>query len=378
MRRAYLDYNATAPLREAARAAMMAAMSETGNASSVHAEGRAARRRREDAREKVAALVGAKPEMVVFTAGGTEANNLALKGAFRAGLVDGLVVSAIEHPSVLETAAGCGCPVRVVPVTPDGVVDLAILETVLATHAGRALVSIMMANNETGAMQPWREIAALARKYGALLHSDAVQAAGRVRLAWPILDADMLSVSGHKIGGPQGAGALVMREDLAIAPHLDGGGQERRLRAGTENIAAIAGFGAAAAEASAGLADMERVHALRGRLEAAIVAQTPNAVIFAAGVDRLANTTCFACPGLSAQLLLMALDLDGLAVSSGSACASGKVGRSHVLAAMGVGEALIGGAIRASLGWATTEEDIDLFAIAYGRLVNRNRNTLAA
>ena len=337
--RAYFDWNATAPLREEARAAMVAALELTGNASSVHAEGRAARRLVEEAREKVASLVGAEARNVIFTSGATEANMLALTPSIStAGEIarrDRLFVSAIEHPSVRSGGRFPAELVEELPVTGDGLVDLHALRKAIA-GATRPLVSVMLANNETGVIEPIREIADIVHAANGVLHVDAVQGPGRIDCRIGDLGADLMSLSAHKLGGPQGAGALIRRGDSHIAePLIKGGGQERGARAGTENVAAIAGFGAAAAMA-ANQADAARMTALRDRLEAGIKAATPQAVIFGAGAPRLPNTTLFAVPGIKAETAIIAFDLNGIAVSSGSACSSGKVQASHVLAAMGV------------------------------------------
>jgi cysteine desulfurase len=359
-RRSYFDWNATAPLRAEARAAMQAALAATGNASSVHAEGRAARALIEQARADVAALVGAEAKSVIFTAGGTEANALALTPQIEAGADKaprgGLLVSAVEHPSVL--AGGRFERVEIVPVDPQGRVDLVQLQKKVEEIA-RPLVSVMLANNETGVIQPIREVAAIVHAAGGLLHVDAVQGAGRVACDMAALGADLMTVSAHKIGGPQGAGALLRRADLHFpAPLIRGGGQERNYRAGTENVAAIAGFGAAAKAALAGReVAAARMAALRDRIEAGLRAESPDVVIFGAGAERLPNTISFSKPGMKAETAIIAFDLNGIAVSSGSACSSGKVQPSHVLAAMGVDPALAGGAIRLSLGWDTTEDD---------------------
>ena len=360
--RAYFDWNATAPLREEARAAMVAALALTGNASSVHGEGRAARHAVEAAREKVANLVGAEARNVTFTSGATEANMLALTPALEiSGLKvrrDRLFVSAIEHPSVASGGRFASADVEVLPVDSDGVVDLQALRIAVA-RAERPLVSVMLANNETGVVQPIRAIADFVHAAGGVLHVDAVQGPGRIDCRIGDLGADLMSLSAHKLGGPQGAGALVSRGDIHIAePLIKGGGQERGLRAGTENVAAIAGFGAAAA-AAANRADASRMAALRDRLESAITAALPQAVIFGQNAPRLPNTTLFAVPGLKAETAIISFDLNGIAVSSGSACSSGKVQPSHVLAAMGVESALAQGAVRVSLGWSTSEGDVE-------------------
>ena len=355
--RSYLDHNATSPLRPEAKAAMLSALEAGGNASSVHFEGRAARKIADDAREQLAFALGCLPQMIAFTSGGTEANNWALRSAG----AEHLVVSAVEHPSVLACAKAAGKPVDVIPVDHRGRLDLNALEAKL----GRAntLVSVMLANNETGVVQDIHAVIALAKAKGALVHVDAVQGFGKRYVNFGFLGCDLLTVCAHKAGGPAGIGALVIRDGLVIEPLLAGGGQELRRRAGTENIAAIAGFAAIA-----GLPHLD-TYALTDQLEAAL----SDAVIFGDGVERLCNTTCFAIPGMTAETLLMNLDLDGFAVSSGSACSSGKVGRSHVLEAMGVAPALAAGAIRVSSGWNTTEEDISRFIAALDQLKMRRR-----
>ncbi len=360
--RTYFDWNATAPLREQARAAMAAALGLTGNASSVHAEGRAARRLVEQAREEVAGLIGAEAKNVTFTSGATEANMLALTPAIEIGgrksLRDRLFVSAIEHPSVRSGGRFPADAIEELPVTREGVVDLHALRSAIA-RAECPLISVMLANNETGVIQPIADIAAIVHAGNGVLHVDAVQGPGRIDCRIGELGADLMSLSAHKLGGPQGAGALIRRGDIHIGePLIKGGGQERSQRAGTENVAAIAGFGAASA-AAANQADAARMTALRDRLEAGIKAATPQAVIFGESAPRLPNTTLFTVPGMKAETAIIAFDLNGIAVSSGSACSSGKVQASDVLAAMGVEPALAQGAVRISLGWSTTERNIN-------------------
>jgi cysteine desulfurase len=361
--RAYFDWNATAPLREEARAAMTGALALTGNASSVHAEGRAVHRLMEEARERVAHLVGADPNNVTFTSGATEANMLALTPAFevagRKEPRDRLFVSEIEHPSVRAGGRFPTKSVETLPVTSGGVLHLNALPLALKKVA-RPLVSVMLANNETGVVQPIAQIAEIVHAASGVLHVDAVQAAGRIDCDIARHGADLMSISSHKLGGPQGAGALVRRGDVHIAePLIKGGRQERGQRAGTENVAAIAGFGAAATAAK--LTDTRRTVALRDRLEQGIKGATPQAVIFGDRVTRLPNTTLFAIPGVKAETAIIAFDLNGIAVSSGSACSSGKVQPSEVLAAMGVDAALARGAIRVSLGHSTTDAEVDRF-----------------
>ncbi|MEX2628983.1 MAG: cysteine desulfurase family protein [Tistlia sp.] len=362
----YLDYNATAPVRPAVARAMAESLGRVGNASSLHRFGREARAAVEGARGEVAALVGAAPEEVHFTAGGTEADNWALTG-FGARR---LLVSAGEHEAVLEAAPQA----ERIPLTGGGLVDLAALERLLAASDAPALVSVQAANNETGALQPLPEVAALARRHGALLHSDAVQAAGKTPLDRAALGLDLVSLSAHKLGGPQGVGALVVRAGLELAPLLRGGGQERRRRAGTENVAGIVGFGLAARLAAAELADMAARAAWRDAFEAGLRARFPEAVVFAAAAPRLPNTSCFALPGRSAETLLIALDLAGVALSSGSACSSGKIAPSHVLAAMGVPETLARSALRLSFGWASRREDLEACLAALAKQAGSRQN----
>jgi cysteine desulfurase len=373
--RAYFDWNATAPLRPRARAAMVSALAQPGNPSSVHAEGRAARALIERAREQVAALVGASPKNVTFTSGGTEANMLALSPATGIAattqLRDRLQISAIEHPSVRSGGRFASDRIEEIRVTDQGVVDLDDLRRRLS-NGGRPLVSVMLANNETGVVQPISQIAQLVHQAGGVLHVDAVQAAGKIAVDINALGADLLSLSAHKIGGPHGIGALVRREEsIKVRPLVTGGGQERGVRPGTENVAAIAGFGAAAETAKADFqANNSRMAALRQRLESRLVAMSPNAAIFSARADRLPNTTLVAVPGLKAETAVIAFDLEGIAVSSGSACSSGKVAASHVLAAMGVEPDLARAALRLSLGWETTESDLEQLLNAWNKLIS--------
>jgi cysteine desulfurase len=377
---AYLDHNATTPLRDASRLAAERALGLGGNASSVHAAGRAARTLIEDARREVAALAGVEPAEVVFTSGATEANMLALWGAVQGAADAGarvtrLFVSAIEHPSVQANAAAAaerfaGLRLETIPVTPAGIADIDALTEGLREGKGRALVALMAANNETGVIQPVAEAAALAAEAGALLLVDAVQAAGRI----PVPRADYLTLSAHKIGGPQGAGALILKPGVPFTSPLAGGGQERGLRAGTENLPGVAGFGAAAAIAEKETADP----ALCDRFESHLREIMPEAVIFGAGSPRLANTSCFALPGIAAETALMALDLDGVMLSSGSACSSGKVKRSHVLAAMGVSDDVAECALRASFGWNSTDADVEAALKSITNLVVRVRSRAAA
>jgi cysteine desulfurase len=388
--RTYLDWNATAPLRSEARAAMISAADIVGNPSSIHAEGRAARHIVERAREAVAALVGADPRCVTFTAGGTEANALALSpgvGLAGVGRCDRLLVSAIEHPSVLAGGRFAAEQIEQIEATHSGIIDLSSLARRLAWLAQRGahapLVSVMLANNETGIIQPVAETAEIVHAAGGLLHVDAVQGPGRITVDINALGADLLTLSGHKIGAPKGVGALVRRHrDVELAPLIRGGGQEQYLRAGTENVAGIAGFGAAAAAAVRNPADeATRVRALRDRLERDLAASDPRTVIFGRNTERIPNTSLFAVPGVKAETAVIALDLEGVAVSSGAACSSGKVAPSHVLAAMGVAPDLARGAIRVSLGPATTESDVESFQSAWNKVLTpllKGAGTVAA
>lgn len=372
--RTYLDWNATAPLRAEARAAMLRALDVVGNPSSPHAEGRRARAMVEDAREQVAALVGTKPAEVVFTSGGTEANNAALAADWET-----IFVAGIEHDSVLAPVRASGARVVMLPVDAQGMVRLGALAELLAqAPPGRALLSLQLANNETGVLQPLAEAGAIAKAHGVLVHSDAVQATGRVAVGMRALGVDVLAFSAHKLGGPKGIGALVIREGVNLPAFIAGGGQERRRRAGTENVAAIAGFGAAAEAAARDLAQMPRIGALRDGLEARVRVVAPSAVVVGANTPRLANTASVALPGTSAETLVIALDLAGIAVSAGAACSSGKVGTSHVLQAMGVEPEVARGAIRVSLGWSTTEEDITAFIEAWSKVALRRRDSAPA
>ncbi|MBR0927509.1 cysteine desulfurase [Bradyrhizobium diazoefficiens] len=371
--RVYLDWNATTPLRPEARAAMVAAYDLVGNPSSVHAEGREARRLIEDARAALAAAVGALPRNVVFTSSGTEANSLALSPGLRGpsgGPVERLLVSAVEHASVLAGGRFPGAAIGLIRVTRSGVVDLEHLRAQL-NDGPPALVSIMAANNETGALQPVAEAAGIVHEAGSLLHVDAIQALGKIPFNIKAIGADLATLSAHKIGGPKGVGALVVAEGIAgLEPVLRGGGQELNRRAGTENVAGIAGFGAAAKVALQALPeDAERVATLRNRLENGI-RSVAGATIFSGDVERLPNTVLFTAPGLKAETAVIGFDLEGVAVSSGSACSSGKVQPSHVLSAMGCDPAVAQGAVRLSLGWSTEPEDINRALEAWRKLGN--------
>jgi cysteine desulfurase len=371
--RVYLDWNATTPLRPEAKAAMEAAWDISGNPSSVHTEGRKARRLVEDARAALAAAVSARPQDVVFSSGGTEANMLGLTPGLRRGSsapVQRLLVSAIEHASVIAGGRFPAEAIGTIRVTRSGLIDLDHLHSLL-DGGPPALVSVMLANNETGAIQPVAEVADIVHEAGGLLHVDAIQALGKIPVDLRTNKADLLTLSAHKIGGPKGVGAVVLAEDVqGLEPLLRGGGQELGRRAGTENVAGISAFGAAAKASMAALeADTLRIQGLRDRLEDGL-RQTLEMIIFSQDLQRLPNTVLFTIPSLKAETAVISFDLAGIAVSSGSACSSGKVQPSHVLAAMGYGRELAQGAVRLSLGWSTTEADVDLALKAWRKLAN--------
>jgi cysteine desulfurase len=376
--RIYFDWNATTPLRREAREAMTAALEFFGNPSSVHWEGRRARKLVEDARTTIAGAIGARPRDVTFTSGGTEANASALRPGLRRGQnppLERLVVSAIEHASVL---AGGGFPreaVERVGVASDGLLDLGLLRAALQGKPP-ALVSVMLANNETGAVQPVAAASEIVHAEGGLLHVDAIQAFGKIPVNIKELGADLVTLSAHKIGGPKGVGALILSEGLSgLEPLLRGGGQELSRRAGTEDVAGIAGFAAAATAAITALsAESSRIEALRNRLEEGL-RQTAGVILFSAAVQRLPNTTLVTVPGLRAETAVIGFDLEGIAVSSGSACSSGKVQPSHVLEAMGFGREIAQGAVRLSLGWSTSVADIDRCLEAWRTLAGNLLNT---
>lgn len=375
--RAYLDYNASAPLLPLARAAMLAALDSAANASSVHSEGRAARRIIEDARRNVAALVNGQAEHVVFTSGATEAATTLLTPEWqmgRARLRMGKVyVSAADHPCLLNGGRFGAERTAHVGVNADGILDLEALAAMLAAHdkaEGLPLVAIHAANNETGVVQPLEEIGRIVKEACGVLVADAVQAAGRIPLDISAGYIDFLILSSHKIGGPQGAGAFVACSDLMMPkPLVVGGGQEKGFRAGTENLAAIAGFGVAAAQALEALAGVNEICDLRDEIEAAVLSRAPDAEIFGRQAARLANTTFFAIPGIKSETAQIAFDLAGVALSAGSACSSGKVGPSHVLKAMGHENPE--GALRVSVGPATTRAEVQQFTAALSSLLAR-------
>lgn len=366
----YLDCNATMPVRPEAVAAMMRALAEPGNASAVHGYGRRARRMVEDARAAIAALVGTDPNYITFTGGATESNNTILR-THEAGSV---MICATEHPSVRE----CLPDVIRVPVKQDGVIDLAVLESLLIEHRP-ALLSVMLVNNETGVIQPVADIVRLVRRVSpqTRIHSDAVQAAGRIVIDFAALQVDYMTLSAHKMGGPQGVGALIAAPGAEITPLLRGGGQERYRRAGTENIAAIAGFGAAAEIARERMDEMQALEPLRDALESRLLALEPRLKIAGRGAPRVGNTMQMILPGIAAETQLMALDLAGICVSSGSACSSGAVKPNTVLKAMGASDAEALSALRLSMGWNTTQSDLDRFAAAWETMHARIRDKVA-
>lgn len=381
----YLDHNATSPLRPEAGAVMAHALSIGGNPSSIHAAGRAAHVVIETAREQVAAIAGARARDVIFTSGGSEANALALCGAIYGALevdkrITRLFVSSIEHDSVLANAHALtervpGLRVEMLPVTANGVIDPEGVRVALREGKGRALVAAMAANNETGVVQPISEFRKYTLDGDALLLVDAVQAAGKMQLD---IDADYITLSAHKLGGPQGVGALILKDDAPFAAQLLGGGQERGHRAGTQNVAGIAGFGAAAEKALTDIAQTDAIAVLRDRFEVGLKTMAAEALIFGEKTSRLPNTSNFALPGVSAENALMALDLDGVMISSGAACSSGKVRPSHVLAAMGVDDATARSALRVSLGWNSTQADIDAALASLTKIVARTTARAAA
>lgn len=368
---AYLDHNAGAPARPEVVAAMVEALAAGGNPSSVHAFGRRARALLEQSRAAIAAAIGADGAELVFTSGGTEANALALRGCGR----DNLLVSAVEHPSVRENA-----PARIIPVGADGIVDLVELDRLLAADDRPALVSVMLANNETGIIQPVADVAHVAHARNALVHCDAAQGLGRVPVFLSHLAVDFLTLSAHKMGGPAGIGCLVLsKPDISLAPILLGGGQEKRRRAGTENLAGIAGFAQAARMAAQEVEAGEvpaRMKSLRDRLEADMAQRLPEAKVVGKDSPRLCNTSCLILPGIAAQLQVMALDLAKVMVSAGAACSSGKVASSPVLEAMGLGPGLADCALRVSLGPDSRAEEIESFLSVWCDFARRKGKTV--
>lgn len=376
----YLDHNASAPLLPEARDAVVEALSLTGNPSSVHKAGRALKALIEDARDKVAALAGAEAKQVVFTGSATEAITQAIVGGVKAFGIDRVVVSATDHAAALKAAESSGVSVRVLGVDGNGVIDLDSLRRMLdtATMAGeKLLVATHWVNNETGVVQPRAEIEAIVGPTPHILFIDAVQAFGKLGLDFAACATDMVAISGHKIGGPAGIGALLVKGHADSVRLVPGGGQEQGRRGGTEAAALIAGFGAAC-PAFANRFDFERIGALREQFEARLLEAAPETTIFGAKAPRIGTVSNFAVPGVRNTTAMMALDLAGVAVSSGSACSSGKVSRSHVLSAMGVDPELSECGLRASFGWTSVPEDIDAFFAAFANVLNRSRHRGAA
>lgn len=363
----YLDYNATCPIRLAVIEAVASTMAAVGNPSSVHSEGRKARALIEAARVKVAALAGARARDIVFCSGGTEAANSVIRGAG----AKSLIISAIEHSCVRAAADVAGIPVFTLPVDDSGVISLKALREMLANAPAPALVSVMYANNEMGAVQPIAEISKIAKEYGALVHSDAVQAAGKLTLDMAKLGLDYMTLSAHKIGGPQGVGAVVMAPTAPLKPLVVGGGQELGRRSGTENVAGVVGFGVAAIEALEHVAESAKLAALRDSMEQQLRRHSNDLVIIAEKAERLPNTSCIAIPGVKGETQVMHFDLAGICVSSGSACSSGKVKTSHVLEAMGFAPDVTQASIRISLGSDTVESDVAAFVAAWKTLYDR-------
>jgi cysteine desulfurase len=367
----YLDHNATTPLKPAVRELMLQTLQFPGNASAVHKAGRDARRGIEQARQQVAHLVNAGSKaVIIFTSGATEANNLVLKGSG----CERILVSAIEHPSVLQARPDA----EIIPVLPSGLIDLAALDRMLEDNDRSTLISVMLVNNETGIIQPLDKVMEIAKRRGVLVHTDAVQAAGRIPLDLQKLGVDYLTLSAHKIGGPQGAGCLILSNCVSVTPLLSGGNQEKNMRAGTENLAGIVGFGAAAELAEKDMATFQKLATLRDKIETDLKKIVPAIRFFGQDIPRVANTTMFTLPGASSETQLITLDLAGICVSNGSACASGTVKASHVLKAMGVSEAEAGAALRVSLGWNSTEKDVECFIRTWAEMYERVKSRLSA
>lgn len=376
MMRVYLDHNATTPLRPEARQAALAAMNVHGNASSIHAEGRAARALIEDARSALAALLGVEAKSITFTSGGSEAAAALLSPGFhRTGQrpAERLIVSAIEHSCVLSGGRFAPSSISIAPVTREGVIDLDALEPLLASSSKVPLVALMLANNETGIIQPVTEAAKRVHARGGYLVVDAVQALGKMDVQFSDLGADAIFVSGHKIGALPGVGAIATSPGIAFSPAIKGGGQESGLRAGSENLPGIASFGAAARVLAAkGAAERLEIKSLRDFMEARLCTICSGCDVVGQDLGRLCNTSCVMVPGRKAETLVIALDLAGFSVGAGSACTSGKLKASHVLGAMGLSEAQARGSLRLSLGWPTTREDIELFCEEWARLFARS------
>ena len=362
-----MDYNATAPIRKSVIETVANVMAVVGNPSSVSVQGEPRAFSGEEARSKIAALTGSRVRDVTFCSGGTEANNAVIRGSNAASII----ISTIEHDCGIAAAALAGVPVYQLPVSSDGVVDLEALSALLEKAPKPALVSVMLANNETGVIQPVSQVTDIAKQFDARVHTDAIQAAGKLELDFSTLGVDYLTLSSHKIGGPQGVGAIVTAPTAPLKPLVAGGGQELGRRSGTENVAGIAGFGVAALEALEELPDTVRLTAMRSRFEEAVRQASNDAVVIGAAADRIANTSCVAMPGVKGETQVMHFDLNGVCLSSGSACSSGKVKVSHVLTAMGYAPELAEASIRVSLGRHTKEEDVDQLITAWQSLYKR-------
>ena len=362
----YLDYNATGILRPEVATAMQDTFHLFGNSSSVHRFGRMAKSAIEEAREKIASIVEVSPTEIIFTSGGTEANNLALSNRDIP-----IFISATEHDSINAVRMDS----NIINVDINGVIDLEHLEKMLRSADRPSMISVMLANNETGVLQPIQQVVNVARHFGAIMHCDAVQGLGKIPFTFSELGVDMLSISAHKIGGPKGVGALIVKEGVDLPPLLVGGGQERNRRAGTENITGICGFGVAASLVQSGLEQAPKLKRLRNQIECGVKAEIPEVTIYGERVARLSNTSCIGLPDMSNESQVMSLDLAGVYVSAGSACSSGKISPSHVLKAMGFTDKAASSAIRVSLGWQTTESDCDTFVVAWTDMVQRILNS---
>lgn len=365
MSKIYLDYNATAPIQPEVIALVSEIMSQTGNASSVHGHGRAARKYVEDARHQVANMAGVTAEQVIFTSGATEATNAVLSGFKNKKTL----ISAIEHPAVVDSLPDA----IKIPVDKNGIIDLAAYENLLNTGDPAKLVSVMLVNSETGVIQPVAEMAKMARDKGALFHTEVVQAAGRIDISLNKLGVDYMSLSAHKFAGPQGVGALILREGINAPKFMRGGGQEKNCRAGTHNTAGIAGMGLAAQIAMDNIENYQKIGLMRDEMEKRLKSISDKIVIYGEDAPRICNTSNIGIPDLSAQTQMMALDLDGISVSSGSACSSGAFKPSPVLMAMGVSEADAKCALRISMGWNTTSADIDAFVESWTKIIERQK-----
>lgn len=363
----YLDFNATGMLRPEVREALISHLDQDGNPSSVHQRGRAARALLEQARDQVAQLAGASAAKIIFPSGGTEANNQAIRGVKAASIL----ISATEHDSTIAAAYAAGAEVQEIPVGGEGLLDLKALEKALKSAKKPVLVSVMLANNETGVIQPVGKIAEIAHRHGALMHSDAIQAAGKIPVDFEALDVDLMTLSAHKINSIGGAAALIFKPSVSLNPIIFGGGQEQGWRSGTENVAGIGAFGAAAELAHGELEKYSRISELRDYLEEEILTFCRAARVFGSGAPRLPNTSKILMPQVTAETQVMAFDLEGFCVSAGSACSSGKVKTSYVLRAMGAPDYQAGCAIRVSMGWQTTKADVTAFIAAWKRLYQR-------